>query len=93
MEMEQTGCVGHGLNEIEPDIDRQIEYVNYVRNHIVKHIKPLQNELRMIRAIEQTLIAAKWLAWPYREEKKYRKVTLNNRRTVAAGTSKKREKN
>jgi hypothetical protein len=42
-----------------PDINEQIEYVKHIRKDVIPSIKPLQTELDMIFAIEQSLMAAK----------------------------------
>lgn len=42
-----------------PDINKQIEYVQHLRKDIIPVVKPLQTEMAMVFAIEQTLLAAK----------------------------------
>jgi hypothetical protein len=42
-----------------PDIDKQIDFVKRVRKDVIPSIRDLQNDLDIIFAIEQSLIAAK----------------------------------
>jgi hypothetical protein len=45
-----------------PDIDKQIDYVKKLRKEVIPSIRNLHNELEMIFAIEQSLMAAKVLS-------------------------------